>query len=122
MALVKNSRSMRVVRHRRTRRKLEGTTQRPRLALFRSLNHIYAQVIDDSQGHTLAAASSLDAEVRSGKDSQPKASVSTMVGALLARRAREQGIGQVVFDKGGYKYHGRVKAFAEAAREAGLEF
>ncbi len=122
MALVKNSRSMRVVRHRRTRRKLEGTTQRPRLALFRSLNHIYAQVIDDSQGHTLAAASSLDAEVRAGKDSQPKASVSTMVGALLARRAREQGIGQVVFDKGGYKYHGRVKAFAEAAREAGLEF
>ena len=118
MALVKNSRSMRVVRHRRTRRKLEGTTQRPRLALFRSLNHIYAQVIDDSQGHTLAAASSLDAEVRAGKDSQPKASVSTMVGALLARRAREQ----VVFDKGGYKYHGRVKAFAEAAREAGLEF
>ncbi len=113
---------MRVVRHRRTRRKLEGTTQRPRLALFRSLNHIYAQVIDDSEGHTLAAASSLDAEIKAGKDSQPKSSVSTMVGALVARRAREKGIAQVVFDKGGYKYHGRVKAFAEAAREAGLEF
>ena len=122
MAVVKNSRSMRVVRHRRTRQKLEGTTQRPRLALFRSLNHIYAQVIDDSHGHTLAAASSLDAEIRAGKDSQPKSSVSTMVGALLAQRARERGIERVVFDKGGYKYHGRVKAFAEAAREAGLEF
>ncbi len=113
---------MRVVRHRRTRRRIEGTANRPRLALFRSLNHIYAQVIDDSQGRTLAAASSLDAEIRAGRDSQPKSSVSTMVGALLARRAQERGIGQVVFDKGGYKYHGRVKAFAEAAREAGLEF
>lgn len=122
MAVVKNSRSMRVVRHKRTRQRIAGTGHRPRLALFRSLNHIYAQVIDDSQGRTLAAASSLDAEIRAGRDSQPKSSVSTMVGALLARRAREQGIERVVFDKGGYKYHGRVKAFAEAAREAGLEF
>ena len=122
MAVVKNSRSMRVVRHKRTRQRIAGTGHRPRLALFRSLNHIYAQVIDDDQGRTLAAASSLDAEIRAGRDSQPKSSVSTMVGALLARRAREQGIERVVFDKGGYKYHGRVKAFAEAAREAGLEF
>ena len=122
MAVVKNSRSMRVVRHKRTRQRIAGTGHRPRLALFRSLNHIYAQVIDDSQGRTLAAASSLDAEIRAGRDSQPKSSVSTMVGALLARRAKEQGIERVVFDKGGYKYHGRVKAFAEAAREAGLEF
>ena len=122
MARVRNPRSMRIVRHKRTRRKIEGTAYRPRLALFRSLNHIYAQVIDDSQGRTLAAASSLDAEIRESKDSQPKSSVSTMVGALLARRAREKGVERVVLDKGGYKYHGRVKAFAEAAREAGLEF
>ena len=122
MARVRNPRSMRIVRHKRTRRKIEGTAYRPRLTLFRSLNHIYAQVIDDSQGRTLAAASSLDAEIRESKDSQPKSSVSTMVGALLARRAREKGVERVVLDKGGYKYHGRVKAFAEAAREAGLEF
>ena len=122
MAGVRNPRSMRIVRHKRTRQKIEGTTYRPRLALFRSLNHIYAQVIDDSQRRTLAAASSLDAEIRESKDSQPKSSVSTMVGALLARRAKEKGIERVVLDKGGYKYHGRVKAFAEAAREAGLEF
>ncbi len=109
-------------RHLRLRQRVRGTETRPRLCVFRSLNHIYAQVINDSEGHTLAAASSLDAEIKAGKDSQPKSSVSTMVGALVARRAREKGIAQVVFDKGGYKYHGRVKAFAEAAREAGLEF
>ncbi len=122
MAKVKNSRAMRLIRHRRARRKIEGIPSRPRLALFRSLNHIYAQVIDDSQGVTLAAASSLDSEIRESRDSQPKGKVSTMVGSLLARRAMERGIERVVFDTGGYKYHGRVKAFADAAREAGLEF
>ena len=122
MARVKNAGVMRLIRHERIRKKIEGTPLRPRLAVFRSLNHIYAQVIDDALGVTLVAASSLDSEVKEVKDSQPKGQVSTLVGALLARRAREKGIQRVVFDTGGYKYHGRVKAFAEAAREAGLEF
>lgn len=122
MSRVKNATVMRLIRHKRIRKKIEGTPLRPRLAVFRSLNHIYAQVIDDTRGVTLAAASSLDLEVKEAKDSQAKGQVSTLVGALLARRAREKGIQRVVFDTGGYKYHGRVKAFAEAAREAGLEF
>lgn len=122
MARAKNPRVMRLIRHGRIRKKIQGTSSRPRLAIFRSLNHIYAQVIDDTQGVTLVAASSLDSEIKEGSDSQSKGKVSTLVGALLARRAREKGIDRVVFDTGGYKYHGRIKAFAEAAREAGLEF
>ena len=122
MAKFKNSRIMRLIRHKRVRQKVRGTSLRPRLALFRSLNHIYAQVIDDTQGFTLVSASSLDSEFRTDRDSQPKGKVSMMVGSLLAERAKEKGINQVVFDTGGYKYHGRVKAFAEAARKAGLEF
>jgi large subunit ribosomal protein L18 len=122
MAKINNPRVMRLIRHKRTRQKIEGTPLRPRLALFRSLNNIYAQVIDDTQGVTLAAASSLESEIKDGKDSLTKGKVSIMVGTLLARRAKENGISKVVFDTGGYKYHGRVKAFAEAAREAGLEF
>ena len=122
MARVKNTRLMRLVRHKRARQKMQGTPLRPRLALFRSLNHIYAQVVDDTRGVTLVAASSLDPEIRESKDSQSKGKVSTLVGALLARRAKGKGVDKVVFDTGGYKYHGRVKAFAEAAREAGLEF
>ena len=122
MARVKNTRVMRLIRHKRIRKTIQGTSFRPRLAIFRSLNHIYAQVIDDAQGVTLVAASSLDSEVKESKDSQSKGKVSTLVGALLARRAREKGVDRVVFDTGGYKYHGRIKAFADAAREAGLEF
>ena len=122
MAKINNPRVMRLIRHKRTRQKIEGTPLRPRLALFRSLNNIYAQVIDDTQGVTLAAASSLESEIKDGKDSLTKGKVSIMVGTLLARRAKENGISKVVFDTGGYKYHGRIKAFAEAAREAGLEF
>ena len=122
MARVKNTRVMRLIRHKRIRKNIQGTSFRPRLAIFRSLNHIYAQVIDDAQGVTLVAASSLDSEVKESKDSQSKGKVSTLVGALLARRAREKGVDRVVFDTGGYKYHGRIKAFADAAREAGLEF
>ena len=122
MARGKNPRVMRLIRHRRIRQKLQGNSLRPRLAIFRSLNHIYAQVIDDTLGVTLVAASSLESEVKESKDSQSKGKVSIIVGALLARRAKEKGIERVVFDTGGYKYHGRVKAFAEAAREAGLEF
>lgn len=92
------------------------------MALFRSLSHIYAQVIDDGPGHTLATASSLDPEVRGEAESRTKGDVSKQVGALVARRAKEKGITKVVFDRGGYKYHGRVKALADAAREGGLEF
>lgn len=114
----------RQMRHKRVRRKIAGNAQRPRLAVFRSLNHIYAQVIDDSAGHTLAAASSLDAEVRESVNGggMSKSGVAALVGALIARRAAEKGVSGVVFDRGGFKYHGRTKALADAAREGGLVF
>lgn len=115
----KDTRTLRLVRHRRVRKKLSGTTEQPRLCVFRSLRGIYAQIVDDTRGHTLAAASSKE----TGDDaSGPKIAVSAAVGKLLAQRAAEQGISQVVFDRGGYKYHGRVKALADAAREGGLKF
>ncbi len=115
--------SRRQMRHKRVRRKITGSAARPRLAVFRSLNHIYAQVIDDSEGRTLAAASSLDPEIRESADGDmPKARVSALVGALIARRAVERGVSGVVFDRGGFKYHGRTKALADAAREGGLVF
>ena len=115
-------RQMRLVRHKRVRQRIRGTSQRPRLALFRSLNHIYVQIIDDESGHTLVTASSLDPEVKANVNGSSKGKVSGQVGALVARRAKESGISRVVFDTGGFKYHGRVKALAEAAREGGLEF
>lgn len=105
--------------HRRIRRKLSGTAERPRLAVFRSVAHIYAQVIDDTKGVTVVAASSVDkgAKTKGGNVAAAKA-----IGKAVAERAREKGITKVVFDRGGYQYHGRVKALADAAREAGLEF
>ncbi len=109
-------------RHRRVRAKIAGTAARPRLCVFRSLSHIYAQVIDDEKGHTLVAASTLDKEIKGGADSQAKSAKAELVGSLVATRALSKGIEQVVFDRGGYKYHGRVKALAEAARQAGLKF
>ncbi len=111
-------------RHTRVRERLSGTSMRPRLNIFRSLNHIYAQVIDDTKGITLASASSLDTGIRGPDDvkGKNKTEQASMVGKLVAERALESGITQVVFDRGGYKYHGRVKALAEAAREAGLKF
>ncbi len=109
-------------RHTRVREKVKGTVSRPRLCVFRSLSHIYAQVIDDTLGQTLVSASTLDSEVESTADGQNKTARSGMVGSLVARRALSQGIKQVVFDRGGYKYHGRVKALAEAARQGGLQF
>jgi len=109
-------------RHDRVRAKVSGTTARPRLCVFRSLNHIYAQVVDDSRGHTLVAASTLDTEVKGELDSKLKTQQAELVGALVAKRAVAQGIAQIVFDRGGYKYHGRVKALAEAARQNGLKF
>jgi large subunit ribosomal protein L18 len=113
----KDSRKLRVVRHRRVRKKVKGTPEKPRLCVFRSLKSIYAQVIDDAEGRTLVAATSSEA----GADG-PKTAVSAAVGKLLAERAVSQGITRVVFDRGGYKYHGRVKALADAAREGGLQF
>jgi len=104
--------------HKRIRRRLSGSSERPRLAVFRSLSHIYAQVIDDTKGHTLVTASSNEKNgVNGGNVAGAKA-----VGKLVAERAQATGIAAVVFDRGGYLYHGRVKALAEAAREAGLKF
>ncbi len=120
MAEIKNARRQRIQRHKRVRRKVGGNAERPRLAVFRSLQHVYAQVIDDSQGRTLTAASSMEPEVRSQASGKSKAEVSKIVGALVARRAKGAGIDKVVFDRGGYKYHGRVKALADSARQEGL--
>ena len=120
MAEIKNARRQRIQRHKRVRRKVGGNAERPRLAVFRSLQHVYAQVIDDSQGRTLTAASSMEPEVRSQASGKSKAEVSKIVGALVARRATGAGINKVVFDRGGYKYHGRVKALADSARQEGL--
>jgi large subunit ribosomal protein L18 len=118
----KNARKLRLVRHARVRTRVSGTPERPRLCVFRSLRHIYAQVIDDTRGHTIVFASSDETEVQNSGSVRPKISVSEMVGKLVAQRAQSQGITQVVFDRGGYKYHGRVKALAEASRESGLIF
>jgi large subunit ribosomal protein L18 len=108
--------------HRRVRTRVVGTPERPRLCVFRSLGHIYAQVIDDRAGRTLASASSLDAEVRKQLKGGGNLAAAKVVGKAISERARAAKIEQVVFDRGGYKYHGRVKALADAAREAGLKF
>jgi large subunit ribosomal protein L18 len=109
-------------RHRRVRRKVSGTADRPRLAVFRSNQHIYVQVIDDNLQHTLVAASTLEPALKSESKSGSTCDASVAVGKLIAQRSLEKGITQVVFDRGGNLYHGRVKALAEAAREAGLDF
>ncbi|HEY9809239.1 MAG TPA: 50S ribosomal protein L18 [Halomicronema sp.] len=109
-------------RHQRVRRKVFGTPERPRLAVFRSNEHIYAQVIDDTTHHTLAAASTLDPDLRSSLSSGGNKEASTQVGKLIAERAKAAGVEKVVFDRGGNLYHGRIQALAEAAREGGLEF
>ena len=107
-------------RHDRIRLTLVGTDGRPRLAVFRSLNHIYAQVIDDASGKTLAAASTAEKELRGSKSS--KSEEAAVVGRLVAQRAKSAGVERVVFDRAGFRYHGRIKSLADAAREAGLEF
>jgi len=112
----------RQVRHYRVRKRVHGTPERLRLNVFRSAAHIYAQIIDDTSGQTRATASSIDRELRAGLDGQPKMAKSAAVGQLLAERAKAAGISKVVFDRGGYRYHGRVKAVADAARAGGLEF
>jgi large subunit ribosomal protein L18 len=106
--------------HRRIRHKVRGTGERPRLAVFRSLKHIYAQVIDDKRGHTMAAASS--GEKDAGASNGGSVAGAKHIGKVIAERAKAKGVTKVVFDRGGYQYHGRIKALAEAAREAGLEF
>ena len=112
----------RLKRRRRVRAKVEGTVSRPRLSVFRSLKHIYAQVIDDEQGHTMISASTLDKDIKGETDGKVKVAKAELVGSLIAKRAKTKKIKQVVFDRGGYKYHGRVKALAEAARKGGLKF
>lgn len=114
--------AIRQKKHVRMRKNLHGTAERPRLAVFRSLNHIYAQVINDDQGVTLAAASSLEAEIKAAEAAGGNLEGAQKVGELVAKRAQEKGIKQVVFDRGGYLYHGRIAALAQAAREAGLDF
>jgi len=104
------------------RRKVGGTPERPRLNVFRSLTHIYAQIIDDTLGHTLVTASTVDGELRELIAGKAKVEQAKLVGRILAERALQKGVTQVVFDRAGYKYHGRVKALAEAARAAGLDF
>jgi large subunit ribosomal protein L18 len=112
----------RIIRHYRIRRRLEGTKARPRLCVYRSNKHIYAQIVDDFAATTLVAASTLDAELK-GKDAKSwNVDAAKKVGELVAKRAKAKGIDSVVFDRGGYIYHGRVAAVAEAAREAGLDF
>jgi len=109
-------------RHQRVRKRIFGTSARPRLNVYRSLKHIYAQVIDDERGHTLAAASTLDPALRPRLKGLKKTEQARLVGELVAKRALARGIEQVVFDRGGYRYHGRVRALAEGAREGGLQF
>jgi large subunit ribosomal protein L18 len=109
-------------RHNRVRRDLSGTAVRPRLSVFRSLRHIYAQIIDDEIGHTLVSASTSDSEMREQIEGLNKTDQAQLVGKVLAERALAKGVNQVVFDRSGYKYHGRIKALAEGSREAGLKF
>jgi large subunit ribosomal protein L18 len=116
------TRAARVRRHARVRRRLEGTGEKPRLSVYRSLTHIYAQVIDDVKRETLVSASDVEADLKKDVTGKRKADVATMVGSLVAERAKQKGIGRVVFDRGGYPFQGRIKALANAAREGGLEF
>ncbi len=120
--LAESRREARERRHKRIRKKISGTPARPRLTVYRSLNHIYAQIVDDLKGQTLATASSLDKEFRDIAHHKGNVKTAKLVGELVAKRALEKGIKKVVLDKGGYLYHGTIKALADASREAGLEF
>jgi large subunit ribosomal protein L18 len=109
-------------RHERIRKKLRGTKEKPRLAIFRSLRYIYAQIIDDESGTTIVASSSLEKSFREGKEKGTMKEIAKKIGMMIAEKAAQKGIKQIIFDRAGYKYHGRVAALAEGAREAGLEF
>jgi large subunit ribosomal protein L18 len=117
-----DTRQAREIRHRRVRARVKGTSERPRLNVFRSSRHIYAQIIDDTVGHTLVSASTIDAEIRQELGKLDKTEQAKLVGQMLAKRALAIGVKSVVFDRGGYRYHGRVKSLAEGSREEGLEF
>ena len=118
----KTPQAARIRRHARVRRRVSGTGAKPRLAVFRSLSHIYVQVIDDVDRRTIAAASDVEPDLNGQVDGKKKVDVATLVGTLVAERAKEQGVTEVVFDRGGFPFHGRVKALAEAARASGLKF
>ncbi|WP_457570234.1 50S ribosomal protein L18 [Desulfurobacterium sp.] len=121
--MAKMTRKERIAKkHRRVRKKVFGTPERPRLAVYKSLKHMYAQIIDDTKGHTLVAASTVDKEVREKIKGLSKTEAARVVGQVIAERAKAKGITAVVFDRGGFIYHGRIKAIAEGAREGGLEF
>ena len=118
----KSRAEVRVKKHMKVRNRLSGTAERPRLAVFRSNNHMYAQVIDDVAGHTLVSASTLQNDVKAGLEKTNNVEAAAKLGEVIGKRALDKGIKNVVFDRGGYIYQGKVKALAEAAREAGLEF
>jgi len=118
----RSPRELRLRRHIRVRKRVDGSTERPRLAIFRSNVHIYAQIIDDTVGRTLAAASTVEKQLAAAITGKTKTEQARAVGQAVAERARSAGVTKVVFDRGGFKYHGRVQALAEAAREAGLSF
>lgn len=122
MGALHTKKEARLRRKQRIRKKVFGTTARPRLCVFRSTRHIYAQIIDDSKGLTIVAASSMEKEVRDGSKPGGKKAVAEQIGKLIAGRAKDKGVSQVVFDRGGFMYHGRVKALSEGAREGGLTF
>ena len=122
MGATEPKRLARIKRRRRIRKRIQGTTGRPRLCVFRSAKHIYAQIIDDTRGLTLVSASSTEAEIKQKEKFENKVALATFIGKQVGERAQEQGIKQVVFDRNGFLYHGRVKAVSEGARESGLEF
>jgi large subunit ribosomal protein L18 len=122
MKTTKTMRAARIRRHARVRKRVSGTPERPRLCVFRSLSHIYAQVIDDVSRTTLAAASDMEPALKARVGGKSKSDVATIIGELVAERAKDKGVSKVVFDRGGYPFHGRIKALAEAARSGGLEF
>jgi large subunit ribosomal protein L18 len=122
MKKTRTPRAARVRRHERVRKTIGGTPEKPRLAVFRSLKHIHAQIIDDTSHHTLVAASDLESDLRSKRDGKKKSEIAALVGESLAKKAKEKGIETVTFDRGGFRYHGRVKALADGARKGGLKF
>lgn len=122
MESLKAKSATRIKRKKRIRKKISGTAERPRLSVFRSARHVYVQLIDDTKGHTLVAAASTEKEVATQKDIGDKSAVAAFVGKLAAKRALEAGIKEIVFDRNGFLYHGRIKAVSDGAREAGLKF
>ena len=122
MVSKKSKAALREKKHMRLRNRLSGTAERPRLAVFRSNNHMYAQIIDDTVGNTLVAASTLEKEIKAELEKTNDVDAAAYVGKIIAKRAMEKGITEVVFDRGGFLYHGKIEALAEAAREAGLVF